>query len=213
LSVPPILAPLESSPQKKRRLRVVDFREPEDLPLIWQYIYRLRGRAGAIVLADLAGLLVPALYPSDVRPWIIALAFLTVLVFQTAGLYRPRLNLSVMDELPLLFSRMVFTTLIVGAAVAGTQGTEAFDQYWRIAPFSLVGALLGRSVIFRIISIARTRRKIQHNAVILGGGVIGSQLSTTLVSSTTTRWSPASRPSSRCSVRPKTSSTSSTSSA
>jgi exopolysaccharide biosynthesis polyprenyl glycosylphosphotransferase len=186
LSVPPILAPSSSlpadepNPPKKRRLRVVDFREPEELSLFWQYVYRLRGRAGAIVAFDMAGLVSPALYPSDIRAWIITLAFLTILVFQAAGLYRPRLNLSVMDELPMLLNRTLFTTLVVGAAVAGTQGTDAFDQYWRLAPFAAVGVLVGRSVIFRIIAVARTRRKIQHNAIILGGGVIGSQIATTL---------------------------------
>jgi exopolysaccharide biosynthesis polyprenyl glycosylphosphotransferase len=169
-----------SSSVKKGRLRLVDFREPEELPLFWQYVYRLRGRAGAIVLADFLGLAAPALYSSDIQMWILALAFLTVFVFQTAGLYRPRLNLSVMDELPMLMNRMVLTMLIVGAAVAGTHGTHDFGQYWRIAPFAALGALLGRSIAFRAISVARTRRKIQHNAVILGGGVIGSQISTTL---------------------------------
>lgn len=148
------------------------------------FMRRLSGlrstRVGALVVADVLGMTLPVAWSSGVRYWLVALCALNVFMFQSAGLYRARLHLSILDELPTIASRMIAGTLILSIALAALSGGEPTSDFWQFAFASFVCEVLCRAIILRVVVSSRRRGAVRHPTLILGSGVIGSQLFTTL---------------------------------
>ncbi len=114
--------------------------------------------------------------------WKVLVTFqvLTVLLFANGGLYRARLYLSVLDDLPSIAGRA-----IVAGALATAIGV--FDDQWvsrRILYFVAavtVAVLITRAIAFAVARRARMTRRMRHRTVIMGGGEVGALLVRTLL--------------------------------
>ncbi|MGI8882331.1 MAG: sugar transferase [Jatrophihabitans sp.] len=128
--------------------------------------------AVAILAASLAG--------GVLRLALLPLLVLTLALYAAAGLYRSRLTLSALDDLPSLLAR---------AAVAGTVAAALFPligvQIGRTALITsaIFGAvaLCARAVAYTAIRWARRSGFMRHDVLILGAGEVGQLLATTLL--------------------------------
>ncbi|MEU4713364.1 sugar transferase [Micromonospora purpureochromogenes] len=129
------------------------------------------------VPVDVAALLTPLLLSQNYWRGTLANGVLTVTVFAFGGLYRARRHLSILDELPSLCGRL----LACGAAVA-IIAAERHDSVPYVSGFMHDVALsaglviIGRALTRKLTIVARRRRWLEHNAIIVGGGPIGLEL-------------------------------------
>ena len=113
--------------------------------------------------------------------WALGLAFVVVIVLnQAAGLYRGRISLSILDDVP---------RLVAGVLAAGTMGalaTALADPSITGTFFRGLAVLLVAMLVMRAIAYAGTRRlrrsrRFGHPALILGAGVVGQALADAIV--------------------------------
>ena len=111
----------------------------------------------------------------------VALFALVVALYGTAGLYRSRLSLSALDDLPALAGRP-----LAAAAIATTAGV-VFDTRMSdgsLLQTALVLGVLGvvtRSAGYWVVRRCRARGYIAHPTLILGAGRIGGQIAQLLL--------------------------------
>jgi exopolysaccharide biosynthesis polyprenyl glycosylphosphotransferase len=126
---------------------------------------------------DLAALLAP-LALSD-RYWrgTLFTAGLTVCIFASGGLYRARRHMSILDELPHLCGRLLASAAIVAIVAAlRHESVEYVGGFMRGVAFSAGLVLVGRAVTRAVVLVARRRRWVEQNAIILGSGPVAIEL-------------------------------------
>jgi len=143
---------------------------------------RLRSAAFpiAMVVVDAAACLAAArLTGVPARPTIV-LVVLSVAVIAAAGLYRPRLSLSCLDDLPPILAAALGAAAVVLLVRAATGRLEQGDVIVA-APTFAVSAVLARVIAFGVVREARRRGRAVNRAVVVGGGVLGAELTTALI--------------------------------
>lgn len=141
---------------------------------------RLRRPWLLLLISDAAGLLLPAVLRHDGRRVIVGFVALSVLLMQQAGLYRSRLHLSVLDDLPTILSRAVVSAVIMGVAVDRLRLKPLLDVFVGLAVLAVVSQVVTRFLAYRVIHLARARGSSSHPTLILGGGLVAAQLAATL---------------------------------
>jgi exopolysaccharide biosynthesis polyprenyl glycosylphosphotransferase len=133
-------------------------------------------------------LLIVAIVGSFGATWAAAVA--TALAFvaltESAGLYRSRLQPSVLNDMSALSGRLLISGTIVYAL--SDQGTGTIsplgDDLGRIWWWSIAGSILSviafRAVANEIVRTARRRGWVNHRTLIVGAGEIGSDLASRL---------------------------------
>ena len=100
-----------------------------------------------------------------------------MMVFLTnARAYRARLHLSVLDELPWLFTRFCAAVAIVATITALRHETTAVTAFLTTALVMLVLFIAGRVVTTQIIVWARRRGYVAHRTIIVGSGAVAANL-------------------------------------
>jgi exopolysaccharide biosynthesis polyprenyl glycosylphosphotransferase len=104
---------------------------------------------------------------------------LILVLFHTGGLYRPRLSLSVLDDLPDILGRALAAgalAMVLGGLNDGRAGIA------RLVTCALFGVLciLGRTVAYGVIRGARHRGRLRQRALILGAGTVSARLAENL---------------------------------
>jgi exopolysaccharide biosynthesis polyprenyl glycosylphosphotransferase len=153
-------------------------RESEVAPSAWRRSTNPLLRYGItpyLVVADGLAFLVAvfAVKPTSITLW--ALLPVILLFYATGGLFRSRLTLSVLDDLPSLVGRAFAAAAVVtwlGALVSHLYVSEML----RCAAFFAVTVVIARSVSYRLVHQARSRRMVVHPTLILGAGRIGGQV-------------------------------------
>lgn len=134
-----------------------------------------------LLLADVLAWMVAVLPAGPPRGRELVLLAVVVVLYGAAGLYRSRLSLSVLDDLPQLTGRALAAaavTVTVAVAVdvdpvdAGLLGT---------AVLLAVAVLAMRTLAYGVVRKFRTRGWVSHPTLVLGAGRIGGQLVTLLV--------------------------------
>jgi exopolysaccharide biosynthesis polyprenyl glycosylphosphotransferase len=113
------------------------------------------------------------------RPILLLVLALALTLFAASGLYRSRLTLSVLDDLPSLLGR----ALVAGAVVAAVALAAGFDIGREgLVTSALFGALVvgARTVAYTAIRAARRGGLVCHDVLILGAGGVGGLLAQTL---------------------------------
>lgn len=135
---------------------------------------------GLLLVADLTAFGVAMLLTS--RPSLKTLAVLVVVLvlFQIAGLYRPRLSLSVLDDAPAIAGRALAAgalAMVLGGLKDGTAGTA------RLVTCALFGvlAVATRSIAYWAIRTARRHGHLQQSAILVGAGKVAGTLAENLV--------------------------------
>ena len=126
---------------------------------------------------DLVALLAPIGWNQQYWKATVAMAVVTVATFAVGGLYRARRHMSVLDELPQLYSRFLAATAAVAIAVAVRHSSiDNVDGFLRLAAVSAALLLPARGLSRMAVLMARRRRWVEHGAVIVGGGPVAVEL-------------------------------------
>ncbi|MGC4876460.1 sugar transferase [Micromonospora sp. DT43] len=126
---------------------------------------------------DVVALLVPLLLTQDYWRGTLANAALTVAIFASGGLYRARRHVGILDELPSICGR-----LLASAAVVAIIAAERHDSVHYVGGFMRGVALsaglviVGRAFSRALTIVARKRRWVEHNTIIIGSGPVGLEL-------------------------------------
>lgn len=126
---------------------------------------------------DVVALLTPLLLSFDYWRGTMVGAALTMAIFASGGLYRARRWVSLLDELPSLSGRLLASAAIVSIIAAMRHDSvEHGAGYMRGVALSAVMVIIGRAATRSVTVVARKRRWVEHNAVIVGAGPIAAEL-------------------------------------
>ena len=142
--------------------------------------HRRRALLVVRVVADVVGFALPAFLVSGQPLPVLVAAVLLVAALAQGNLYRARLHLSVLDEVPGLLAR-------VAAVAGGAALVVAVTPAQRLVADLLVGSLAGaagllvaRSLVHALVREARSRGLVRHRTLVVGGGVLAADLVQTL---------------------------------
>jgi exopolysaccharide biosynthesis polyprenyl glycosylphosphotransferase len=162
---PRVGLPRHGPPQFIRRTRLLRHRKLATLILLGFDL-----AAGAPLLTALPQL----------RPMLAAVFAVALLLLGHAGLFRPRLTLSVLDDLPLL-GRALFAGLGVGLVYVVLAGDEGLLSDFVRMDLLLVGLLaLARTTSYAVIRGLRVAGAITQRTVIVGATGLGPQIAMAL---------------------------------
>jgi exopolysaccharide biosynthesis polyprenyl glycosylphosphotransferase len=114
--------------------------------------------------------------PSHVRG-LTVLAGLCIALLAGSGLYRSRLHLSILDELPALVSRFLIAAAVVAfVAVLRHESLANVEYLLRAALVMLAFMIVGRAGTMGSIRLARQRRFVSHRAILVGSGPLAAEL-------------------------------------
>jgi exopolysaccharide biosynthesis polyprenyl glycosylphosphotransferase len=133
-----------------------------------------------LLAADVVALAVGITVVGGLTGRLLVLGLTTLALYATAGLYRSRLNLSVLDQVPELCVRALAAVAVASLIdVAVTSG-----RHLTLAVAGGVGlgvSMLGRGVVVAGVRSARRRRWVEHPTLVLGAGQVGRQIATAIV--------------------------------
>ncbi len=106
---------------------------------------------------------------------------LLLLVFWHWGLYRSRLTLSLIDDLPYVLAAVTVVSLFEFALLSLAPRSDA--PAWQLSHLgAILGAIvLARLIAYRVVHLARCRGLVRHSAVVVGAGQIGVRVARTLI--------------------------------
>lgn len=152
----------------------------------------LAGREGRGRLADRTLLrwgVRPFLFVADVLAWLVAvlpgggpygrdlvLLALVLCLYGSAGLYRSRLSLSALDDLPALAGRALAAGALTTTVAVLVQAGPVDAGLIGTAVLLAVTVLLLRAVAYAVVRRVRTVGWVAHPTLVLGAGRIGGQL-------------------------------------
>ncbi|WP_246066289.1 sugar transferase [Geodermatophilus aquaeductus] len=141
-----------------------------------------RGVGPYLVLVDVVAFAVATLItlPGSPPAHAVALLFL-LLVFWRAGLYRSRLTLSLLDDLPYVLAAVVVAWLFKVAVFSVLPGVDAPARQVVHVVVLLVAVLTARLVAYRVVHTARCRGLVRHRTVVVGAGLVGIRVAVTLL--------------------------------
>ena len=157
----------------------------------------LRGRSGRRPFAERTLLrygVRPFLVGADVVAWLVAvlpsgwprgshvvLLALVLMLYAAAGLYRSRLTLSALDDLPALAGRaLVAAALTTSLALILGAGPVDAGMFGTAAVLAVAVVLL-RGLAYGVVRRFRTRGWVSHPTLVLGAGRVGGQLAALLL--------------------------------
>jgi exopolysaccharide biosynthesis polyprenyl glycosylphosphotransferase len=109
----------------------------------------------------------------------VLLAYLVV--FQTAGLYRSRLTLSLLDDLPYIFAASIVGFALKLALISLFPSVDRPPRQVVHALVLLAAVLLVRRVAYTVVRRARSRGRVRHRTLIIGAGQVGVRVAETLL--------------------------------
>ncbi|HWG92632.1 MAG TPA: sugar transferase [Mycobacteriales bacterium] len=151
------------------------------------------GRAGVVPRTFLRYGVTPFLVLGDVLAWSLAalvggllgqdLVLLAVVVglYAAAGLYRSRLTLSALDDLPALVGRAVAAGAITTSAALLLDPGLVGPGLLLTSGLLAVLVLVVRALAYAVVRSVRARGWISHPTLVLGAGRVGGQLARTLL--------------------------------
>ncbi|HEX2809446.1 MAG TPA: exopolysaccharide biosynthesis polyprenyl glycosylphosphotransferase, partial [Kineosporiaceae bacterium] len=122
------------------------------------------------------------------RPHWTTFLFMALLVglYGFGGLYRSRLSLSLLDDVPRIVGRwlaaVALTVLVQTARARADWGTD--DVNWSMvitAMTAVIFILALRAIAYNFVRRVRSQRRVAHRTLILGAGHVGEQVARTLL--------------------------------
>lgn len=178
-------------PVDAERPRVIDLREK---PAVESTTVRPPRRTSAasrlgvfplLLAADILAAAVAIVPFAD--NWLLGITFAAAVLtfFSAGGLYRSRLNLALLDDLPSIAGRWlaaVPTALIITMALESVGIGEVRLNGEAFAVMGSIGVALlaARALTYWFARSQRSSRRVAHRTLIMGAGVVGTQLAETL---------------------------------
>ena len=160
-------------------------------------VLNLRGRGGRGRLSDRTLLrygVRPFLYVADVLAWLVAvlpfggprgshlvLLALVVMLYASAGLYRSRLSLSALDDLPALAGRALVAAALTTSIALVIDVGPVDARLLGTAVVLAASVVLLRGAAYGVVRRFRARGWVAHPTLILGAGRVGGQLASFLL--------------------------------
>jgi len=135
--------------------------------------YLVAGDVGAFAVADLVTGSFSALH--------LLVLLMTLVVFSLAGLYRSRLNLSLLDDAPAIAAAVLIGTTLQITVASLQPSPEAPSRQLLHAAVVLVAMSVVRFFAYAVVRHARRSGRIAHRTVILGAGEVGDRIAVTLL--------------------------------
>ncbi|ADB73203.1 sugar transferase [Geodermatophilus obscurus] len=104
-----------------------------------------------------------------------------LLVFWRAGLYRSRLELSLLDDLPYVLAAVVVAWTFKVALFSVLPGVDPPVQQVVHVVVLLAVLLAARGIAYRVVHTARCRGVVRHRTLIVGAGPVGVRIANTLL--------------------------------
>jgi exopolysaccharide biosynthesis polyprenyl glycosylphosphotransferase len=111
---------------------------------------------------------------------LIVMSILVLALFAAGGLYRPRLHLSLLDDLPRLLGRLLIATALISTIIAIRHDRIAIDGFLRASAALIAMSLLGRALTTWTIRAVRRRGGVTHRTVLVGGGPLAADVARVL---------------------------------
>ena len=142
----------------------------------------LRGGVGPyLLLGDILAFMVATAITTPSNPVHFLVLPVYVAVFYVAGLYRSRLMLSLLDDLPYILAASVVGFAIKLALISLSPTVDPPPRQVLHAVVLLVAVLVVRQVAYTIVRTARRHGKVRHRTLVVGAGRVGIRLANTLV--------------------------------
>ena len=140
-----------------------------------------RLRAWMLVLpVDFLLMLAPLWWRPHQFHLVVAMAVLATFLLTGGVRYCARLHLSVLDEFPTIFGRLLTAAGAVALTVLYLDQKSAVVTFLETAFQAIVLVLIGRVVTTRLIAFARRSGIIAYRTVLIGGGPLAAELAETL---------------------------------
>ncbi|MGY1662350.1 sugar transferase [Geodermatophilus sp. SYSU D00705] len=133
-----------------------------------------------LVLGDVLAFVIATLITRPTSPLHIAVLGVNLVVFYVAGLYRSRLNLSLLDDLPYLLAASVVGFAIKLALIPVFPSVDPPLRQVVHALVLLAAVLVVRRLAYTVVRRARRRQRVRHRTLIVGLGQVGLRLASTL---------------------------------
>jgi exopolysaccharide biosynthesis polyprenyl glycosylphosphotransferase len=157
----------------------------DDPPLgTWQGWHVRAGIRPLLVSLDLVAAVTGMLLTNGLRPVMVVFTALMMSFYAAAGLYRSRLSISLLDDLPQLVGRLLAAlalTMMLQTALRDQLWGQNVDWHLVATAFAIgVVALACRGLAYALVRFARSTGRIAHRTLILGAGQVGTYLAETL---------------------------------
>jgi exopolysaccharide biosynthesis polyprenyl glycosylphosphotransferase len=126
--------------------------------------------------ADLLALGAPIVWNQSYVRGLSVFGVLVIALLAAGGMYRPRLHLSVLDDLPRLLGALLIAVAVIASVIALRHERLAVDGFLRAAVVITVLTLAGRSLTTAAIKFIRSRKWVSHRVVLVGAGPVGAEL-------------------------------------
>jgi exopolysaccharide biosynthesis polyprenyl glycosylphosphotransferase len=133
-----------------------------------------------LVFSDLLAVALAILLSAGVTGGEGVMAVLVIGFYVSGGLYRSRLSLSALDDLPALAGRAIVAGAVATSVAAVLRARPSNDLLVTAAVTAAAVPLL-RACCYGVVRWVRARRVIAHPTVILGAGEVGARLATVLL--------------------------------
>jgi exopolysaccharide biosynthesis polyprenyl glycosylphosphotransferase len=133
-----------------------------------------------LLTSDILGLTIASVATGGVTGADGVMAVLMITFLVSGGLYRSRLSLSALDDLPAMAGRAIIAGAIA-TSVASVLGEQPTNELLVTAAVAGVVVPLLRACSYAFVRWVRARRVIAHPTVILGAGVVGARLAELLL--------------------------------
>lgn len=144
----------------------------------WWSPLRAHGARPLFVAGDLVAVLTVAAVMGQSWPNVVQLGLLTMLLLATGGLYRSRLTLSLLDDLPSLAGRFAVATVavVVVSGLLALQGLgpaspwqQSLEVLALVVPLSLFTAIVAlKGTVYALVRQLRKREAIAHRTLVIG---------------------------------------------
>jgi len=125
---------------------------------------------------DAALLMTPVLWNPQHARASMAMTALFLLMLSSAGRYRARLHLSVLDELPMLINKVLTAAAVIATVIALRHEQSAVTTFLVDVAISIGLVVPGRMLVTQVILWSRWHRLTVHQTVLIGGGPIAAEL-------------------------------------
>lgn len=139
-----------------------------------------RGVAPFLLVGDLVSLVAAALPLGGVRGATVVMAVITVALFANGGLYRSRLTLSALDDLPALVGRALAAGALTTSIALVVDPTLVRPRLLGVAAVFAALVVLARAGAYAVVRGVRKRRRVAHPTLVLGAGRVGGLVMTNL---------------------------------
>jgi exopolysaccharide biosynthesis polyprenyl glycosylphosphotransferase len=133
-----------------------------------------------LLLGDVVAFVVATAITAPANPVHVVVLGVYVLVFYAAGLYRSRLNLSLLDDLPYIAAASLVGFALKLSLLALFPSVDPPPRQVLHALVLLAAVLLVRRIAYTVVRTARSRGKVRHRTLIVGAGPVGVRIASTL---------------------------------